>query len=81
MIFEWLRIFRKLVKIAAVHHVPGCERVTQIVKAKVFDSLFQADPRNFLPPRNTRVRWRMYTVDEWTTFEAESANYWEFPTC
>lgn len=54
--------------------------MTQIVKAKVFDSLFQADPRNFLPPRNTRVRWRMYTVDEWTTFEAESANYWEFPT-
>src|ERR1700690_4135966 len=30
--------FRKLVKIAAVHHVPGCKRVTQIVEAEILNT-------------------------------------------
>ena len=28
---------RKLIKIAAIHHVPGPKSVTQIMKAEVFD--------------------------------------------
>jgi hypothetical protein len=38
LIFECPRTFASLVEAAAVHHVPGRERVPQIVKAEVFDT-------------------------------------------
>src|SRR5262249_30467914 len=35
--------FGEFVKIPAVHHVPGCERVAQVVKTEIFDSRLGQD--------------------------------------
>ena len=46
---------RELVNIAAIHRVPGREGVTQIVKAKVLDTLSFRQSSNFLPRAAVRL--------------------------